>query len=103
MLNPIYQKYFGGGAPVQGTSPSFSGQSAPMGMNPMQKMMTLMQAMANPIAFIKQRFPDIPANIQHDPNQVFNYLQHTRNPVSNQQIQEAQQMKQQIIGEGNVR
>lgn len=103
MLNPIYQQYFGGGAPTQGTSPSFSAPGAPMGMNPMQKMAALMQAMANPVAFIRQHFPDIPANIQNDPNQVFSYLQQTRGPVSDQQMQQAQQMKQQIIGEGNVR
>lgn len=98
MVNPIYQQYFGGGAPVQGTSPSFSGQPSPI-----QRMMAIMQAMSNPVAFVKQRFPDIPASIQNDPNQVFQYLQRTRNPVTDQQIQEAQQMKGQIMGEGSVR
>jgi len=105
MSNPLYQQYFGGGAPQQqqASSPSFPGNQGPMNMNPMQKFMTMMQAMSNPIAFVKQRFPDIPVNIQNDPNQVFNYLQRTRNPVSDQQIQEAQQMKDQIIGQGTVR
>ena len=105
MPNPLYQQFFGGGAPIQGTSPSFQAPQAPMnmGMNPMQMMMAAMQAMVNPIAFIKQRFPDIPMNIQNDSNQVFQYLQQTRGPVSEQQIQQAQQMKQQIIGQGTVK
>lgn len=101
MPNPLYQQYFGGGVPGQGTSPSFLGQQAPM--NPMQKMMTVMQAMSNPVAFVKQHFPDIPDGIQNDPNQVFQYLQQTRSPVSDQQIQQAQQMAGQIIGQGTVR
>lgn len=101
MPNPLYQQYFGCGVPGQGTSPSFLGQQAPM--NPMQKMMTVMQAMSNPVAFVKQHFPDIPAGIQNDPNQVFQYLQQTRSPVSDQQIQQAQQMAGQIIGQGTVR
>ena len=101
MPNPLYQQYFGGGVPGQGTSPSFLGQQAPM--NPMQKMMTVMRAMSNPVAFVKQHFPDIPDGIQNDPNQVFQYLQQTRSPVSDQQIQQAQQMAGQIVGQGTVR
>jgi len=103
MPNPLYQQYFGGGVQGQGTSPSFLGQQAPMNMNPMQKMMAVMQAMSNPVAFVKQHFPDIPVGIQNDPNQVFQYLQQTRSPVSEQQIQQAQQMTGQIIGNGTVR
>lgn len=101
MPNPLYQQYFGGGVPGQGTSPSFLGQQAPM--NPMQKMMAVMRAMSNPVAFVKQHFPDIPDGIQNDPNQVFQYLQQTRSPVSDQQIQQAQQMAGQIVGQGTVR
>lgn len=105
MPNPLYQQFFGGGAPMQGASPSFQAPQSPMnmGMNPMQKIMAAMQAMSNPIAFIRQRFPDIPMNIQNDPNQVFQYLQQTRGPVSEQQIREAQQMTGQIIGQGTVK
>ena len=98
MPNPLYQQFFGGGAPMQAPQAPMN-----MGMNPLQKMMAAMQAMSNPIAFIKQRFPDIPMNIQNDPNQVFQYLQQTRGPVSEQQIQQAQQMTGQIIGQGTVK
>lgn len=54
--------------------------------NPIQKMQYMMQAMQNPAAFVKQHFPDIPAQIQNDPTQILQYLQQTRH-ISNQQIQ----------------
>lgn len=106
MANPLYRQLFGGGGmPAAEPAPSAPNQLPlmNMNMNPLQKMMAAMQAMSNPVAFIKQRFPDIPTNIQNDPNQVFQYLQQTRNPVSEQQIREAQQMTGQIIGQGSVR
>lgn len=55
-------------------------------MTPIQKANALMQAMQNPAAFVKQAFPDIPAEIQNNPNQILQYLQQTRH-ISNQQIQ----------------
>lgn len=39
---------------------------------------TPLQALMNPVAFIKQQCPDIPDEIMNDPNQVFNYLMNTR-------------------------
>ena len=92
MANPLYQQIFGGGMP---TVPQIPVAPRP---NPMQFMANLMKAMMNPAAFVKQNFPDIPDNIQNDPNQVFNYLQQTRPQVSSQQIQEAQQTAGQIMG-----
>ena len=91
-MNPLYQQLMGGGS--QSGAPSFQ--------NPIQKMQSIMYAMSNPAAFVKQHFPDIPAAIQNNPAQILNYLQQTRG-LSNQQIQQAQQMADQIIGEGNVR
>ena len=55
-------------------------------MTPMQKANYMMQAMANPAAFVRQHFPDIPAEIQNNPNQILQYLQQTRH-ISNDQIQ----------------
>ena len=98
MANPLYQQLFGGGVPAPGASPSFSARP-----NPIRMITGIMQAMANPAAFVKQNFPDIPDGIKNDPNQVFNYLQQTRPQVSNQQIQEAQQQAGQIIGQGTVK
>lgn len=55
-------------------------------MNPMQKIQYMMQAMRDPAAFVRQAFPDIPPEIQNNPNQILQYLQQTRH-ISNQQIQ----------------
>lgn len=55
-------------------------------MNPMQKMQYMLQAMTNPAAFVRQAFPDIPAEIQNNPTQILQYLQQTRH-ISNDTIQ----------------
>lgn len=98
MPNPLYQMLAGKtgmkGA-SQGGAPSFQ--------NPVQKMAYIMQVMQNPAAFVKQQFPDIPHEIQNNPGQIFNYLQQTRGAVSQEQIQQAQQMANQIQGQGTVR
>ena len=60
---------------------------SPQAMNPAQKMNAIMQAMTNPAAFVKQYFPDIPAEIQNNPTQILSYLQQTRH-ISNDQIQQ---------------
>lgn len=89
-MNPLYQALAG-----------MSG--APQFQNPMQKMGYIMQAMQNPAAFIKQRFPDIPDEMISNPNQILGYLQQTRG-ISNQQIQNVQQMAGQMVaGNGTVR
>lgn len=93
MANPLYQM-LGGGAPMQQSGMTFQ--------NPMQRMQYIMQAMTNPAAFVRQRFPDIPENIQNDPNQILGYLQRTRG-ISDQQIQQVQQMAGQFAGSGMMR
>lgn len=75
------------GVPQQVSPPSFN--------NPMQKMNYILQAMKNPAAFVKQHFPDIPNEIANDPNKILGYLQQTRG-LTDQQIQQAQQMVGQI-------
>lgn len=62
---------------------------APQPMNPMQRMQAVMNAMQNPAAFLKQKFPDIPDEILNDPNRILSYLQQTRG-ISNQDIQRVQ-------------
>ena len=52
-----------------------------------QKVNQIMQTMQNPMAFVRQQFPDVPDNILNDPNQVLQYLQQTRN-ISNEQLQQ---------------
>lgn len=104
MPNPLYQHYFpnmGAGQFPQGTAGSSF--FPPVFRNPAERAQYIMQALMNPAAFVRQQFPDIPNNIQNDPSQIFNYLQRTRNPVSDQQVQRAQQMAGQIAGIGTVK
>ena len=83
-MNPLYQQLMGN--PNSQNSPVGNFSGAIQFQNPMQKMQYIMQAMTNPAAFIKQHFPDIPDNIQNDPNQILNYLKQSRG-ISDQQIQ----------------
>lgn len=57
-----------------------------VGMNPIQRVGQVVQAMRNPVPVIMQAFPDIPQSMQNNPNQILQYLQQTRN-ISNEQIQ----------------
>ena len=104
MANPLYQQFMNSmiGGASQGGAPSFNTGGVQF-QNPMQNVTNIMQAMINPAAFVRQRFPDIPDNIMNDPNQVFNYLQQTHGQVSQDQIGQAQQMAGQIRGQGTVR
>ena len=69
----------------------------PKQMNPMQQMGLFMQAMQNPVAFVRQRFPDIPDNM-NDPGQILQYLQRTRNISDEQLNQTASRMQGQLQG-----
>lgn len=81
-MNPLYKQLMGAGGAV--------GQPmAPQPMNPMQRMQAVMNAMRDPAAFLKQKFPDIPDGILNDPNQIMSYLQQTRG-ISSQDIQRVQ-------------
>lgn len=51
----------------------------------------MMQQMQNPQQIIQQFLPGVPAQIQHDPNQIINWLQQ-QGRITPQQIQMAQQM-----------
>lgn len=53
---------------------------------PQNRMNQVMQAMRNPVQVVMQAFPDIPAYMQNNPDQILQYLQQTRN-ISNEQIQ----------------
>ena len=76
-MNPLYSQIMG----------QMNQQASGMQFaNPMQKLQYMMQAMTNPAAFVKQHFPDIPNEIQNNPNQILQYLQQTRH-ISNDQIQ----------------
>lgn len=77
-MNPLYQMLNGGAMGQTPVAPS----------NPMlQRLGVIRQAMANPAAFVKQQFPDIPDDISNDPRQILSYLQQTRG-IGNEQIQQ---------------
>lgn len=83
-MNPLYQMLQGGQQPQQTNgSPQFQ--------NPIQRMNYILEAMRNPAAFVRQQFPDVPASISNDPNQILRYLQQTRG-ISDQQIQQISSM-----------
>lgn len=69
-MNPLYQMY------------------NPQPVNPFA---AFQQAMANPPAFVMQKFPDIPQEIANDPAQILGYLQRTRG-IPDQRIQQMRQM-----------
>lgn len=79
-MNNWYRRITGG-IPITQQSSGMTFQ------NPMQKMQYIMSAMANPAAFAKQQFPDIPENIQNNPDEILRYLQQTRG-ISDQQIRQ---------------
>lgn len=54
-------------------------------LNPIQRFQYMAQALANPVAFVRQQFPDVPEELLTDPNRVLQYLQQTRG-ISNDQI-----------------
>jgi len=84
MANPLFNMYYGNQQQMPGTN--MYGTSF---INPMQKVAYIMQAMTNPAAFVKNVFPDIPDQIQNNPNQILQYLQRTRG-ITQQDIQNAQ-------------
>lgn len=83
-MNPLYQQLMGGTpqqAPAQ--QPGFSGMQF---QNPVQKMQYIIQAMRDPVAFVRNAIPDLPPDISNDPNRILQYLQRTRG-ITNEQIQ----------------
>lgn len=80
-MNPLYNYVMSG---------NFQAPQPVQPMNPIQKMQQVMQAMQNPSAYLVQKFPDIPVYMRNDPNQIFQYLQQTRN-ITNGQIQQVMQ------------
>lgn len=85
MPNPLYQMIMGGGM-QQPMQPNMGMQQPAQPMNNFSRMAMAMQAMQNPVAFVKKAFPDIPPEIENNPNQILGYLQKTRG-ITNQDIQ----------------
>ena len=94
-MNPLFQALTGGSMPVQNAV----GQSAGPAMNGpfgalqsvMQRAQQLASTMRNPQQLVQQYFPDAPAEISGDPEQLVGWLQQTGR-VSPQMVQMARQM-----------
>ena len=86
-MNNWYNRIAGGMQPQAQPQP----QQMPMSggvrfQNPMQRMQFIMNAMTNPVAFVREQFPDVPENISSNPDAVLNYLQRTRGERFTQQM-----------------
>lgn len=60
-----------GSQPAPQPNPGYSGLPF---FNPMQRINAVQQAMQNPAAFVRQAFPNMPADIANDPNKVLAYM-----------------------------
>lgn len=86
-MNPYLSRLMGAAAPQMPQGYPMARHMMPQGVNPLERAMMIRQAMMNPLAFIKSKFPDIPDQISGDPNQILDYIQRTRG-ISNQQVQQ---------------
>lgn len=91
-MNPLYQQLMSAGIPQRGYNSqplSITSRSLRF-QNPMQKMQYIMQAIQNPVAFIRQAIPGIPEQAYNDPtgNSILQYMMRNMG-VTSQDIQNA--------------
>ena len=93
-MNP-FQAIMGGFAPVQAPAGQMGQQmtGGPIGMlqGAMQRAQQLAQQFQNPQQMVMQCFPDAPAEVQGDPDQLLGWMQQT-GKVNPQMVQMARQM-----------
>lgn len=82
MMNNWYNRIMG--QPSQ-SGPKNTGAAF---QNPIQQAQYIANAMRNPVAFVKEQFPDVPDSIANDSNAVLNYLSQTRGSQFVQQMQQ---------------
>lgn len=94
-MNPLFQSLMGAGtaSKVTGGQSSIPVQTGLFGANNgvFQRMQQLAQIMQNPQKLVQQYFPDAPAEVSGDPEQLIGWLQQTGR-VNPQAIQMARQM-----------
>jgi len=94
-MNPLFQAFSGGFSPMQNGmgNPAPQAMNGPFGM--MQGVMQRVQQMANnlqnPQQMIQQFFPNAPAEVRNDPEQLLNWLQQS-GMYTPQQVQMARSM-----------
>lgn len=93
-MNP-FQAIMGAMNPVQGGTAPQTQPMANAGFNPLQGLMGRVQQMAgmfqSPQQMVRQCFPDAPAEVQGDPEQLLNWMQQT-GKVNPQMVQMARSM-----------
>lgn len=94
-MNPLYQALTGpGSAPAPGTG-NMPGMpmGGPLGavQGVMQRAQQIAASFQNPQQMVRQYFPDAPAEVSNDPNQLLGWLQQTGR-VNPQMVQMARQM-----------
>jgi hypothetical protein len=93
-MNP-FQAIMGGSAPMQTPTGQMGQQMmcGPIGMlqGAIQRAQQMAQQFQNPQQMVQQFFPDAPADVQGDPNQLLQWMQQT-GKVNPQMVQMARQM-----------
>lgn len=60
--------------------------------NPAERFQYILNAMRNPVSFVKEQFPDVPENIVNNPDAVLQYLGKTRGNDFYKMMQQVQGM-----------
>ena len=93
-MNP-FQAIMGGSAPMRTPTGQMGQQmmGGPIGMlqGAIQRAQQMAQQFQNPQQMVQQFFPDAPADVQGDPNQLLQWMQQT-GKVNPQMVQMARQM-----------
>ena len=94
-MNPLFKAILGGSAPVQNMAGQFTQpmMNGPLGAlhGVMQRASQLAQTLQNPQQMIQQYFPNAPAEVRNDPDQMLNWMQQS-GMVTPQMVQMARQM-----------
>jgi len=87
-MNPFYNGLMNGfqQPPHNQVSTQLPVPPAPV-MNPIQQANAIMQAMRDPVGFVRQMIPDLPKEISNDPNKILQYM-HDHMGFTNEQIQQ---------------
>lgn len=93
-MNP-FQAIMGAFSPMQGGQTAQTPAAPGAGFNPLQGLMGRVQQMAgmfqSPQQMVQRCFPDAPAEVQGDPEQLLNWMQQT-GKVNPQMVQMARSM-----------
>ena len=94
-MNPLFKAISGVSTPLSSgmnnSAPMMSGAGMSAPQNVLQRAMQLAQSFRNPQQLVQQFFPDAPAEVSGNPEQLIGWLQQTGR-VNPQLVQMARQM-----------